>query len=77
MKSNAVQLGVIGRPDAQEVNKNLASYYPILGDLIATGKLKPSDYIIAADSIDKAPEAFEFQQSGKAGPKKALVKIAC
>lgn len=76
MKSYAVQLGVIGRPDAQEVNKNLASYYPVLGDLLTTGKLRPSDYIIAADSIDRAPEAFEFQQSGKGGPKKVLVKIA-
>ena len=48
----------------------------MLTDLLAMGKLKPSEYIIAADSIEKAPEAFAFQSSGKGGPKKVLVKIA-
>ena len=71
-----IALGVIGRPDSKEVNKNVASYLPMLSDLLVMGKLRPSDYIVAADNIEKAPEAFEFQQSGKGGPKKVLVKIA-
>ena len=76
VKSHFINLGVIGRADAPEVNKNIVSYLPVLTDLLAMGKLKASDYIVAADSIEKAPEAFAFQASGKGGPKKVLVKVA-
>ena len=73
--NDAIKLGLIGRDEGLQVNKNLASYSSMLPDLLTIGKLKPSDYIVAADSIEKAPEAFAFQQSGKAGPKKVLVKV--
>lgn len=76
VRNDTIQLAVIGRDEGVEVNKNIASYSPMLTDLLAMGKLRPSDYILVADSIEKAPEAFAFQQSGKGGPKKVLVKVA-
>ena len=67
---------MIGRDDAKELNDKMLVFLPFLTELIAQGKYKPNDHVVAADKIEKAPEAFAFQSSGKGGPKKVLVKVA-
>jgi hypothetical protein len=69
-------LGPIGRPDAVELNAEIAGFLPLLADLLDQGKLLPAEYVtVGGTGVESVPEAYEFQNSGKGGNKKVVVKI--
>ena len=73
-----IHLGLVGRPDAMEINAAIESYVPVIHELVKSGKIKPSQVVQIGDGKDvwqDAIAAFEYQKSGKAGSKKVIVKI--
>jgi hypothetical protein len=70
-----ISLGPIGRPDATKLNGDIASFVPVVHGLTEQGKLKTSEYEVVGKGIEEIGKAWEYQQSGKAGNKKVLVKI--
>lgn len=72
---NHIALGLVGRPEGAELNAALASYIPLIVKLIEDGKAKVSEYEIAGHGFDDVAKAWQYQQSGKAGNKKVLVKF--
>lgn len=70
-----IALGPIGRPSAPELNAAIASYIPLMVKLIEDGKVKVSEYEVVGHGFNEVAKAWEYQQSGKAGNKKVLVKL--
>lgn len=69
-------LGPIGQPTATELNDCITGFLPYLYKLIQDKALWPSDTVVAGDGFGDLFKAYEFQQSGKGGNKKVIVKIA-
>lgn len=75
-KTTCIEFGPVGRPEATELNKTLEEYIPVLTKLIEEGKVLPSAYeVVGEGGFESAIEAYKYQQSGKAGNKKVIVKI--
>jgi len=73
---NPVGLGPIGRPTATALNDSITSFLPYVHRLIQDKALWPSDTVVAGEGFDHLFKAYEFQQAGKGGNKKVIVKIA-
>ena len=71
---NHIMLGPIGRPGSA-INAQVESYIPLMVKLIKDGKFKTADYEIVGTGFEAVPEAFAYQQTGKAGNKKVLIKL--
>jgi NADPH:quinone reductase-like Zn-dependent oxidoreductase len=75
-KTTCIEFGPVGRPDATDLNKMIEEYIPVLTKLIEDGKVLPSEYeAIGEGGFESAAEAYKYQQSGKGGNKKVVVKI--
>lgn len=71
-----IALGVVGRPEGVELNEKVEKYIAACTKLLEEGKLVPSDYEVVGDGgCEAAIEAYKYQQTGKAGNKKVIVKI--
>lgn len=71
-----VKLGPIGRPDATELNSTLSKLIPLMHHLLETGAANPAEYeVIGNTGFENVGEAWAYQQSGKAGSKKVVVKL--
>ena len=75
-KTNNIELGNIGRPDTPELNKLVEEYIAMATPLLEEGKLVASEYeVIGNGGFESALEAYKYQQTGKAGNKKVVVKL--
>ncbi|OCK83204.1 GroES-like protein [Lepidopterella palustris CBS 459.81] len=71
-----IKLGSIGQPDAAELNQNINSFISLIVGLVEAGKIVPSDYdIVGSGGFQGVAEAWKYQQEGKGGSKKVLVKL--
>ncbi|PGH07752.1 hypothetical protein AJ80_07957 [Polytolypa hystricis UAMH7299] len=74
--TNLIQLAAIGRPDAEQLNNQLASYIPVLVAMFEKKKLLPSPYdLIGEGGFECAIEALNYQKTGAGGANKVVVKI--
>ena len=74
--SYPISLGEIGRPDAKELNADIARFIPVIVGLIEHDKMSPSEYdIVGGGGFEDAVEALKYQQKGAGGSNKVLVKI--
>lgn len=71
---NHIMLGPIGRPGSA-INAQIESYIPLIVKLIEDGRFKTSDYEIVGTGFEAVLEAYAYQQTGKAGHKKVLIKL--
>jgi hypothetical protein len=70
------QLGPIGRAEATELNKEIASYIPVIVKLMEDGKVVPSEYeIIGKPGFESVIEAWAYQAKGSGGSTKVLAKL--
>ena len=81
VRLDKIMLGPVGRADAGELNGRIASYVPVIYELVKQGKVKPGEYTQVGgdgkgDVWQDLVEAYQFQQAGKGGSKKVVVKIA-
>ncbi|ETI23023.1 hypothetical protein G647_04819 [Cladophialophora carrionii CBS 160.54] len=75
-KTYPVALGTVGRPEATELNRKVATYIPVITGLIEAGKLLPTEYeVIGNGGFDDAVKAYHHQLAGAGGSKKVVVKI--
>lgn len=75
-KHYATKLGPIGRAGADELNKEIEAFIPLIVKLIEDGKVVPSEYeIIGKAGFESVPEAWAYQQRGAGGAKKVLVHL--
>jgi len=76
-QSCAVSLGPVGRPEAKELNADIASYIPFLYAMLDSGKLTGSESItVGAPGLESIPEAYAYQKAGKGVNKKVIVNIS-
>ncbi|KAF2267843.1 GroES-like protein [Lojkania enalia] len=71
-----VELGPIGRPGADELNKKLNSYIPVIAKLVENGKFKVGEYTVEGQGVEEIGKAWDVLKSGKAGSTKVLVKVS-
>jgi hypothetical protein len=74
--SYSIALGLIGRPEAVELNKRVKDFIPVVYKLLESGQLKTSEYTVEGEGIEGILEAWEVQKSGKAGSTKVVAKVA-
>ncbi|KAK5061616.1 hypothetical protein LTR84_008160 [Exophiala bonariae] len=74
-KSYLTQLGAVGRPEATELNKRIASYVPVIIGAIERGDLKPADYEVIGNGLEAMITACKHQKSGAGGSRKVVIKI--
>ncbi|KKZ66684.1 hypothetical protein EMCG_07641 [[Emmonsia] crescens] len=76
-KTKNVELGHVGRPHAEHVNKVLAEYIPVFVALFEQGnQLFPPPYdLVGQGGFEDALEAHQYQQKGAGGSNKVVVKI--
>lgn len=75
-KTVNIELALIGRPEATKVNKMIEEYIAMATPLLEEGKLVASEYqVIGNGGFESAIEAYKYQQTGKAGNKKVVVKL--
>ncbi|KAI1617966.1 hypothetical protein EDD37DRAFT_605922 [Exophiala viscosa] len=55
-------LGPLGRPEAEELNKNIERFIPVIGELVATGKLQPADMKSLGKADSKMPSRVSESQ---------------
>ncbi|KIW00765.1 uncharacterized protein PV09_07746 [Verruconis gallopava] len=73
---SSVKLGSIGRPDAAELNNTITKLIPLMFHMLKTGMVQPAEYeLIGNTGFTSVIEAWGYQQTGKAGSKKVLVKL--
>lgn len=76
IKIHRVQLGAIGKSDAAELNGYIASYVPMIEDLVEAGKLIPNDYqIIGQVGLESVIQAWKEQQKNSGAGGKYLARI--
>jgi len=73
---NPVSLGPVGQPTATALNDSITGFLPYVYKLIQDKSLWPSDTVVAGEGFEDLFKAYEFQQAGKGGNKKVIVKIA-
>ncbi|KAK2793736.1 hypothetical protein FQN52_000688 [Onygenales sp. PD_12] len=74
-KTKNVELAGIGRPDAEELNKLLGEYIPVLVAAIDK-RFGPGPYdLIGQGGFEDALEALSYQQKGAGRGNKVVVKI--
>ncbi|KAK2810209.1 hypothetical protein FQN50_003179 [Emmonsiellopsis sp. PD_5] len=75
-KTKIVELAPIGRPEAEELNKLLAEYIPVLVAAIDHKRFGPGPYdLIGQGGFEDALEALSYQQKGAGRGNKVVVKI--
>ena len=75
-KTRLVQLGPIGTPEAEELNKTLGVYIPKLVSLFEKGKLVPSPYdLVGKGGFEDVIDALGYQQKGAGGANKIVVQV--
>lgn len=76
-KTHQVELGPVGRPEADDLNAKIASYIPVIVGLIQSGKLLPGEYeVIGEGGFDDAVKAYTHQRSGAGGSRKVVVRVS-
>jgi NADPH:quinone reductase-like Zn-dependent oxidoreductase len=70
-----IELGVVGRPEGVELNKKIEQYVAVCTRLLEEGKVVAGEYEVVGEGLEAAVQAYKYQQSGKAGNKKVVVKI--
>lgn len=71
-----VELGPIGRPEAKQLNEDLARFIPLISALIEQEKVVPNDLQLMNEvAFEAAIKAIDIQQSGAAGNKKVVVQL--
>ena len=75
-KTHLIKLGMVGRPEGQELNAQIASFIPLIVGLIEQDKMAPSAYdIVGEGGFEDVLEAYKYQQKGAGGSNKVVVKI--
>lgn len=74
-KNYEIELGPIGSPDAETLNKNMAKWNAVIVKLFEEGLLSTNQYEVVGEGWDAVIEAFEYYKSGKGGNKRVLVKL--
>lgn len=67
-----IHLGLLGRPDAKEINSEVEQYNPVITSLFEAGKIHPQEHEeIGSGGLEDAIKAYKH----KAGSRKVVVKI--
>ncbi|KAL2428904.1 hypothetical protein ABEF95_004596 [Exophiala dermatitidis] len=75
-KTYAVQLGQVGRPEAEQLNAKIEQYIPVIVGLIKAGRLQPGDFeVVGEEGFEGAIKAYNLQRSGAAGARKVVVHL--
>lgn len=75
-KTYCIELGEVGRPEGVELNKIIEQYVRVCTRLLEEGKVLAGEYEVVGEGLEAAVQAYKYQQSGKAGNKKVVVKLA-
>lgn len=80
-KTCRVKLGLIGREgdDIKEeptINRDIASYIPMLTQLLEAGKLRPNESKVTSTGFEGIAQAIDIQQKGANGGVKVVVKCS-
>ncbi len=69
-------LGPIGRPEAKELNDDIAKFVPVIVGLVEKERVVPNPYdIVGEGGFESVIEALKYQQKGAGGSNKVLAKI--
>lgn len=75
-KSYKVELGPIGRPEADGLNQTLEKYIPVLVKLVENGTIKVGDYEVIGDGgVEDIVKAYKHKAQGASGPRKVVAKV--
>ena len=75
-KTYQIALGEVGRPEATQLNDQLASFVPLIVRLLEQDKIAPAAYdVVGAGGFEDAIEAYNYQRKGAGGANKVVVKI--
>ncbi len=77
-KTFRIQLGAIGRPDADAdaLNADIARFVPVIRALVERGSVAPNEYgVVGSTGFESAVEAVGVQQRGELGARKVVVKL--
>ncbi|EHY57342.1 hypothetical protein HRR83_002828 [Exophiala dermatitidis] len=75
-KTYAVQLGHVGRPEAEQLNAKIEQYIPVIVGLIKAGRLQPGDFeVVGEEGFEGAIKAYNLQRSGAAGARKVVIHL--
>ncbi|EEH46394.2 uncharacterized protein PADG_02492 [Paracoccidioides brasiliensis Pb18] len=75
-KTTIVQMGTIGRPNGEHINKLLEEYIPVFVALFEQEKLLPAPFdLIERGGFEDALEAYRYHQKGAGRSHKVVVKI--
>lgn len=75
-KTYILKLGVVGRPDATELNNTLKKYIPVLVKLVENGAVRPNNYeVVGQGGFESLVEGYKLKSGGGGGSKKVIVKI--
>ena len=75
-----VKLGLIGRTgddirEAPTINEEIASFIPLLVQLLEAGKLRPNELKVTGTGFEAISEAINIQQKGASGGVKVVVSL--
>ena len=75
-----VKLGLIGRTgddikEAPTINEEIASFIPLLVQLLEAGKLRPNELNVTGTGFEAISEAINIQQKGASGGVKVVVNL--
>jgi Zn-dependent alcohol dehydrogenase len=74
-KTYEIQLGPIGAPRGEKLNKDMAKYNKIIEKLFEDGLLSTSQYDVAGEGWDEVVKAYNYHKEGKGGNKRVLVHL--
>lgn len=75
-KTYNILLDQVGRPEAEELNRDMAEFIPVLVALVEEGKVVPSKYdVVGGVGFESAIEALKYQKSGAGGSSKVLCRL--
>lgn len=80
VKLRRVDLGLIGRSGedikpSPTINEDIASYIPMIVDLVEAGKLVPNPYEMVGEGFDSIIQAVEKLTKGGGSSAKLIVKV--
>lgn len=75
-KQYQVLLGLIGRPESTDLNRDIEKFIPFIVALVEKEKIRPNPYdIVGGGGFHAVIEALKYQQKGAGGSNKVLAKV--
>jgi NADPH:quinone reductase-like Zn-dependent oxidoreductase len=75
-QTHELHLGLIGKPDSEELNNAMEKYIPVLVKLIENGKVKPGEHeIVGKGGFEDIITAYKQKAGGASGQRKLVVKV--